>query len=724
VVDGAGLAYVMYTSGSSGVPKGVGVTHGGLANYVGSVSGRLGWGGVGARYGLLQPLVTDLGNTVVFASLVSGGRLCVVDPSVVVDAEAVAGFVGEEQIDFVKVVPSHLAALGGVVGVGAVLPAGSLVLGGEAASAGWVDELVRVAGDRAVFNHYGPTETTVGVVAGRLSSGVVAGGVVPLGRPLANTRVFVLDGGLGPVPVGVVGELYVAGVQLARGYVGRAGLTGERFVACPFGVGERMYRTGDLVRWLPDGQLVFVGRADEQVKVRGFRIEPGEIEAVLRSHPQVGQVAVVAREDVPGDRRLVAYVVASDVDGASDADGGVSAGGAVREYAERRLPDYMVPAAVVVLDELPLTPSGKLDRRALPAPERTQTARVPATARRVTPTTALELLLCEVFADVLGEPTVNVDDNFFQLGGNSLLVITLIARLRKRGVSLSARAVFAAPTVLGLISQMSLASVRDSVNIVLPIRTEGSRSPFFFIHPGGGLSWCYMPLAQFVPADIPLYGLQSPGLDGTSPLFGSVTEMAASYVEQIRALQPAGPYHLLGFSFGGVAAHEIAVQLEEAGETVAALVIMDTYPVPEDQGESAGRPRLPEQSANEVGEDTEAELDNWADKFREENGALLGGMSDEELRRGIRVGRNNVHIRRTHRSGVFQGDALLFIAEDSRERESGGHLWEPYVQGRITEVYVPCTHTNMVEADMLGHIWAAAAAWLEARGSRAADGTA
>jgi pimeloyl-ACP methyl ester carboxylesterase/aryl carrier-like protein len=406
----------------------------------------------------------------------------------------------------------------------------------------------------------------------------------------------------------------------------------------------------------------------------------------------VGQAAVVVREDVPGDRRLIAYVVA--------VDGQDWQPGAVRDFAGQRLPDYMVPAAVVALDQLPLTPSGKLDRHALPAPELDH-AEGPVAAARLSPTTALELVLCEVFADVLGVPAVRVDDNFFRLGGHSLLVVTLIARLRKRGVTLAAREVFAAPTVAGLISQMSLSSVRDSLDIVLPIRPQGSRPPFFCIHPGGGLSWCYMALARFVPDDLPLYGLQSPGLDGDSPLFTSVKEMAASYIEKIRELQPAGPYHLIGFSFGGIAAHEIAVQLEEAGETVAALVVMDTYP--STQEAPAGRR-----------EETEAELDDLAAKLRAENGALLGGMSDEELRRGVRVGKNNVEIKRQHRLGVFERDMLLFVAEDARARNSAGELWEPYVRGKITEVDLPCSHTNMVQPDMLGRVWAATSAWLQA----------
>ncbi|WP_461018122.1 non-ribosomal peptide synthetase, partial [Streptomyces daliensis] len=438
---------MIYTSGSTGVPKGVAVTHGALANYVSSVSERLGWNEAGARYALLQAQVTDLGNTVVFSSLATGGELHVLDEESVTDPQTVAEYVAEQNIDALKVVPSHLRALTSVAGIEQLLPARSVVLGGEAASPGWVRELVEAAagGGRRVFNHYGPTETTIGVATVELTPELVAGGVVPVGAPIANTRMYVLDGTLQPVPVGVTGELYVAGAGLARGYVGRPGLTGERFLACPFGPGsgERMYRTGDLVKWASDGQLVFVGRADEQVKIRGFRIEPGEVEAVLLAHPEVTQAVVIAREDIPGDKRLVAYVVA--------ADGGELDG--LREFVGARLPDHMVPAVVVSLPELPLTASGKLDRKALPVPEE-----LGGGVGRA-PVNETEAVLCEIFAEVLRVESVGVEDSFFELGGHSLLAIRLLSRIRGRlAAEVKIRTLFEDPTPAGLAAGLARAA--------------------------------------------------------------------------------------------------------------------------------------------------------------------------------------------------------------------------------------------------------------------------
>ncbi len=464
--DPAGLAYVIYTSGSTGIPKGVQVTHGSLANYVASASERLGWTGPGTRYALLQPQVTDLGNTVVFISLATGGELHVLDREAVTDPAAVTAYLRDRRIDCVKAVPSHLAALTAGTGPDALLPARSLVLGGETAPAAWLRELLNATGDRRVFNHYGPTETTIGVATTELTPALVADGPAPIGTPIANTRLFVLDDALSAVPTGVVGELYVAGAGLARGYAGRRAQTGERFVACPFGTGERMYRTGDLAKWTTGGRLVYTGRSDTQVKIRGYRVEPGEVEAALLEHPAVDRAAVVTRPDSRGDHQLIAYLVltpdstldttadstpGNTADGTQDTTADGTPHGDLRTFLVRRLPDHMLPAASVVLPALPLTAAGKLDRHALPDPHDPTTG----TTDRA-PANPTETTLCAIFAQVLGTDTVGVHDSFFDLGGHSLLAIRLLSRIRTAlGAEIRIRTLFEAPTVAALAARLT-----------------------------------------------------------------------------------------------------------------------------------------------------------------------------------------------------------------------------------------------------------------------------
>ncbi len=373
-------AYVIYTSGSTGMPKGVMVSHTGFASLA---AGHARYIGAGASHRVAQfaSASFDTFGWEWCMALLSGAALMIVPERRRLGAE-LTGFLAEAGITHATLPPAVLATLD----ERSVSPATVVITAGEACPA---EVMARWSASRVMFNSYGPTETTVDATLWRCDSGA---GQVPIGSPVVNTRVFVLDEWLGPVPAGVAGELYVAGAGLARGYLGRAGLTAERFTACPFGSGgERMYRTGDLARWRPDGQLVFAGRADEQVKIRGFRIEPGEVEAVLAGCPGVAQAAVIVREDTPGDKRLVGYVVP-----AADADGNGLAV-TVREHAAARLPGYMVPAAVVVLEELPLTANGKLDRAAPARPgvrggRRRTGARSPWRRR----------LLCGLFADVLG----------------------------------------------------------------------------------------------------------------------------------------------------------------------------------------------------------------------------------------------------------------------------------------------------------------------------------
>ena len=681
-----GLAYVVYTSGSTGRPKGVAVTHEALANYVGSVPGRLGVGQPGARYALLQPQATDLGNTMLFASLATGGELHVLDAEAATDPETVAGYLAEHRIDHVKVVPSHLAGLA-AGGLSAVLPAGSLVLGGEAAPLPWLHDLLSTAGSRAVFNHYGPTEATIGVTTTRLDHDSL-GDTAPVGTPIANTALHVLDESLNPVPPGVRGELYIAGAGLARGYVGRPGLTAERFVACPFAAGQRMYRTGDLARRRADGRVVVEGRADDQVKIRGFRVEPAELRATLLTHPDIAQAAVVAREYAPHDNRLVAYVVPAGGDVGRD-----QLTTRVREFAARHLPQAMVPAAVLPLDRLPLTPNGKLDRAALPTPAPGADAPRGRTAANLQ-----EGVLCELFADVLGMPGVGVEDNFFDLGGHSLLAMRLVTRIRARfDCQMSVRVLFEAPTPGALGRWMATGGIGEAFAPVYPIRTTGSRAPLFCLHPGSGLAWVYSGLLRHLDPEIPLYGIQSVGLSRTTTRPATLSEMARVYLERIRAVQPTGPYRLMGWSLGGVTAHEVAVQLRELGEEVTMLGILDTNAV---YHEDIVGSLVPDEYLRFIEDDPAAVDEEIAWRAAGGPGAVpvLNELTNDEQHLVVNTLHYHQEIRPRHRPRFFDGDVLFIRATaDKDEIIPAEATWRAHVGGHIEDVRIDCSHYQLLD---------------------------
>uniref|UniRef100_UPI0015F0D311 non-ribosomal peptide synthetase n=1 Tax=Streptomyces shenzhenensis TaxID=943815 RepID=UPI0015F0D311 len=427
-------AYVIYTSGSTGTPKGVVIPHRNVVTLFAATKELFSFGADDA-WSWFHSFAFDFSVWELWGALLHGGRVVVVPFAVSRSPEDFRALLERERVTVLSQTPSAFYPLmtaeeRGARGLGDGLRA--VVFGGEALDPSRLDGWWTRHADDAprLVNMYGITETTVHVTYQALDAGTTASGSV-IGRGIPGLAVYVLDEWLQPVPVGVAGELYVAGAQLARGYAGRAALTGERFVACPYGgSGERMYRTGDLARWTADGRLVFAGRADDQVKIRGFRIEPGEVEAVLAGHPLVAQAAVVVREDTTGDRRLIAYVVPTDGNTGELV-------GAVREFAAERLPAYMVPSAVVELEALPLTVNGKLDRAGLPAPEYGRTGSGSGTGSGRLPVTPREELLCQAFAEVLGLPVVGLDDDFFALGGHSLLVVSLVEWLRQRGVSVS-----------------------------------------------------------------------------------------------------------------------------------------------------------------------------------------------------------------------------------------------------------------------------------------------
>ncbi|WP_407562712.1 amino acid adenylation domain-containing protein [Streptomyces sp. 184] len=444
VADPGQLAYVIYTSGSTGRPKGVAVPHEGPANLAEAMRPVL---GVAQDVTVLQfaSFSFDAAVLDVAVTLAAGGTLAIASDEERVEPAALAEMIRSSGVSVASVVPSLLS----VLDPAAVTGVRNWVLGAELLTADLASKWSRQA---KVWNTYGPTEATVITTATPLDADIAsADPPPPIGRPIGNTRVYVLDDFLRPVPPGVTGEVYLAGPGLARGYIGRGGLTAERFVACPFAPGARMYRSGDLAAWTADGQLAFLGRADEQVKIRGFRIEPGEIEAVLAAHPDVSRAAVVVREDRPGDRRLVAYIVPGGREPDIDA---------VREHAATRLPAHMVPSAVLALESLPLTPNGKLDRRALPAPDFAERA----TGRA--PEGETEEALCTLFADVLGVERVGADDNFFDLGGDSGLAMRLAGRIREDfGAELNMRQFFGAPTPVG-VTRMLASKTRPALRAV------------------------------------------------------------------------------------------------------------------------------------------------------------------------------------------------------------------------------------------------------------------
>jgi acyl-coenzyme A synthetase/AMP-(fatty) acid ligase/acyl carrier protein len=382
----------------------------------------------------------DLGNTSVFPCLIGGGTLHVLSYDTAMDAARFAAYAATNGVDVLKITPSHLNALLSSPGGAGVLPRRFLFLGGEACSWELVAR-VRQAGTCQVINHYGPTETTIGSLTYPVPAEAPLTTTVPIGRPIANTRIYLLDSRQAPVPVGVPGELYIGGDGLARGYIGQQDLTESRFVPNPFtGDGSRLYRTGDQARYLADGNVEFLGRFDDQVKIRGFRVEPGEIEAVLRTHPGVHQAVVVCREDGSGEKRLVGYYVGSTHDTPS--------GEALKAFLQESLPEYMIPWSLVRLTSLPLTPNGKVDRAALPAPE---TVAPDVSRERTLPRTPVEQQLASIWEEVLGGEAIGVDDDFFELGGHSLMAIQVMSRVRETfQVEIPMNALFECPTIASL----------------------------------------------------------------------------------------------------------------------------------------------------------------------------------------------------------------------------------------------------------------------------------
>ena len=554
------LAYVIYTSGSTGTPKGTLIEHGGLTNY-------LNWcvGAYRVSEGCGAPVSTAIGFdatiTSFFAPLVTGGKVVLLPEESGVESLAEC-LRANRGFSLIKITPAHLEILRQLLRPEECAGrANAFVIGGEALRGGMLAFWRQHAPATRLINEYGPTETVVGCCVHEAAADYP--GAVPIGRPIANTELYILDGRMEPVPPGVAGELYIGGAGVARGYLNRPELTAARFVPDPFTgrPGARLFRTGDLVRQLPDGNLDFLGRIDTQVKIRGYRVELGEIESVLAQHPEVEEAAAA----ISGGQ-LVAYFTARET--APNA-------AAMRHHLAERLPAYMVPAFLVGVDEFPLTPNGKIDRAALPAPQAVRTV-----SGFVAPREPLELRVAAVWEQLLGIRPIGVKDNFFDLGGHSLLAVRLAALLEKEtGQHVPLASILRGPTVEQLTGMLRREAPLAAFSPLVPIQPSGTR-PAFFCAPGAGGNVIYLyNLARHLGTEQPFYGLQGAGFEGEAPPHRSVEEMAGYYLRAVEIAQPNGPYYLGGHSLGGWVAYEMAQQLARRGREVGLVAIVDT-PVP------------------------------------------------------------------------------------------------------------------------------------------------
>lgn len=564
------LAYVIYTSGSTGRPKGVAVPHRALVNMLESMAREPGFTETDVVLSVTT-LSFDIAALELYLPLIQGGRIVLASRDEASDGQQLMAKLSSSGATVMQATPAtwRLLIESGWTGATRL----KVLCGGEAMPRELAEGLLPRVGE--LWNVYGPTETTVWSSAGRVSANA---GPVLIGRPIANTQIWVLGGEYQPMPIGVPGELYIAGAGLADGYWNRASLTSERFVPNPMSddPGARMYRTGDLARWTADGRLECLGRIDDQVKLRGFRIELGEIETVIAEVEGVSGAVVMVRRGSDGNDRLVAYV-------AHGANSPVEST-VLREQLERRVPAYMVPSIWIAVETFPLTPNGKVNRKAL---AQLELAPIRDASSLSAPGTQTEAALAKIWQSVLELPAVGMNENFFMSGGNSLSAVRLMAQIRTSfQVDIGLRTLFERPTVANLADAIDeLVTATDAANpeaagprSIVPLKADGSRTPLFVIPGHGGDVFCFIELARHINADQPMLGVQPPGLEGSEPL-RSIPELASYAVRQIRQVQPTGPYLLAGYCAGGTVAFEIANQLVDAGQHVAMLTLFGSaYP--------------------------------------------------------------------------------------------------------------------------------------------------
>ncbi|MGD9898778.1 MAG: amino acid adenylation domain-containing protein, partial [Calditrichaceae bacterium] len=683
------MAYVIYTSGSTGKPKGTMLHHGGLCNTIHSLIDKFSYSPE-SRVLQFASFSFDASVEEIFATICSGGCLIVVNKESLLAPAEFIRLINSEKISKVLLPPSLLSIL-----PDDPMPSlRTIVSGGEACTR---EIAARWYKNRTFINGYGPTESTI-VAAYHQVSELSESDAVPIGRPIDNIRLYVLDPYMNPLPVGIPGELYIGGPGLARGYLDRPDLTAEKFVPNPFDQipGSRLYRTGDLVRYLDGGNIEYLDRIDNQIKIRGFRIELGEIESLLRKVPGVTDSAVIVREDSPGDKRITAYIITKDNPEFSTQQ--------IRNRLKNDLPEFMIPGALIRLEKFPLLPNGKVNRKALPSPELEE---IRIDEDHIAPRSSIELKLVRIWQEILNIPVVGITDNFFDLGGHSLLAIRVIDKIQQefdREIPLVS--LFSDPTIENLAKILSKEVKPDKFDPLVELKKGTDDTPVFFVHPTGGSAHWYIQLAEMLKTHRPVYGIQARGFDGKLELHTTIESMASYYVDAIRQRQSEGPYFLAGWSFGVIVAFEMGRQLMEMNQKVGFLGILDSGPYIPHRDE-------PKDDSELLQKMFSAHFDLDADKLREMDYdeqlkfVLKIAKKEKVLPRFIRQNQFKLYVHinkvqtgawRKYKPLNFNGKITLFRADDNRDYDDlpNDLGWKKYAGKGVDIINVPGDHITMM----------------------------
>jgi amino acid adenylation domain-containing protein len=665
------LAYVIYTSGSTGKPKGVPICHRSVVNFLTSMRERPGIT-PDAVLLAITTLSFDISMLELLLPLIAGAKVVLGKSEIINDGQLLSQIISEQGVTVMQATPAtwNLMLEAGWGGDHRL----KILCGGEPLTRDLANQLLSRCAE--LWNMYGPTETTIWSSIEQVLS---AEETITIGRPIANTEMYILDGSLGPVPVGVAGMLFIGGEGVSDGYLNRPELNSQKFILNPFKPGSqlRLFSTGDLARYLPDGRIECLGRNDNQIKMYGFRIELGEIEAVLSDHPAVQSCVVIVNESVTGQKSLVAYIIPKYEQ--------LPPSGELRTFLRAKLPNYMIPSSFVSLKTFPYTPSGKLDRQALRA------LSSPPDDGYLAPRNEIERELVKIWEEVLDTNLIGVNRNFFEMGGFSLQALRLLNKVEELfGIRLPIATIFQYPTVESMAHIIDSKVEQPDWSLLVPIQPNGIKPPIFCIHGAGGGVIGYSRLAHRLGMDQPLYGLQSKGFDDNQEPQDQIEDMARTYLKEIRTIQPRGPYYLLGYSFGGIVAYELACQIRAQDENVALLAILDAYIL--SRSEAIKQLWRPKNLIKFILNLPAWLIDQWQNRFSR-------NYKQEIPKEHKKVFQAHVNSMVKYRPGVYDGKVTLFRVSTmsllrSFDPEFG---WERLAKDGVETHLIPGSHSNLLD---------------------------